>query len=176
MVRILSQPFKLFSISLFFAFFLLFTLLLHSPVVDKKDDQFVKKTKPPSLRIVENKTTRATTRFQVAGELTPSTPPPVNESYAKYLRSIHSNLESLIIQEYEEQMKDPKQKDWKRKLDQLPIPKTHIIIHLPKTGGTTLGLLARRNENFGKFKQYWYHISETDLPYLPRYANVVVLL
>lgn len=42
------------------------------------------------------------------------------------------------------------------------------------SGGTTWGLLARRNEDLYKFKQFWYHIAKTDLPFLPRFVNGTV--
>lgn len=41
-------------------------------------------------------------------------------------------------------------------------------------GGTTWGLLARRNEDLYRFKQFWYHISKADLSFLPRYENGTV--
>lgn len=56
---------------------------------------------------------------------------------------VHNNMDGLVLEEYQ-MMKSgllPR-----RVFSQLPLPKPHFFLHLPKTGGTTLGITARRNE------------------------------
>ena len=110
--------------------------------------------------------------------------PPIEPARLAFLESTLTNLDSLIRAEYQKEVLGAAPA---LNTDiALPLPKTHIIIHLPKTGaipsyfidiahattgGTTWGLLARRNEDLYRFKQFWYHIAKTDLPFLPRYLN-----
>ncbi|KYQ92747.1 putative cell number regulator [Tieghemostelium lacteum] len=43
------------------------------------------------------------------------------------------------------------------KLNPLLLPYPHIFIHIPKTGGSSLGSIVKRNYNKGHFQHHWAH-------------------
>jgi len=80
-------------------------------------------------------------------------------------------MDRLIEQEYEAMVEAPESSGPFPRYVNGSFPllaKPHIVIHLPKTGGTTWGILARRNEDLYRFRQFWYFIQRNELPYISR--------
>jgi len=68
-------------------------------------------------------------------------------------------------------MADLKKPTYKSRNNTKSLERPFIFIHLPKTGGTTLSIIARRNEKPWSFKQFWNFIKRTDVPTLAQYRT-----
>lgn len=78
--------------------------------------------------------------------------PPIDPQHLQFLEDTHAHLDSLIIDEYRAERERGAELEV-APVTTLPLPKTHIIIHLPKTGTvrfvidpmlTSLVFLSRR--------------------------------